>query len=83
MAWQKALERAQIEDFTWHDLRHTWATWHVQNGTELAVLFKLGGWRSYEMVLRYAHFAPDHLAHNAENIVRKKASLRVVNGGVE
>lgn len=38
-------------DFRWHDLRHTWASWHVQNGTSLQELMELGGWASFEMVL--------------------------------
>jgi len=42
-AWRKALVRAGIEDFRWHDLRHTWASWHVQQGTPLHVLQELGG----------------------------------------
>lgn len=67
-AWKKALERAQIQDFRWHDLRHTWASWHVQNGTTLEKLQQLGGWGSYEMVLRYAHLAPEQLADAANNI---------------
>jgi hypothetical protein len=54
-------------EFDWHSLRHTWASWHVQNGTPLAVLMQLGGWASYAMVLRYAHLAPSHLAAYAEN----------------
>jgi hypothetical protein len=29
---------------------------------------ELGGWSNYEMVLRYAHLAPDHLAHHAEMV---------------
>src|SRR5699024_477461 len=48
-------------------LRHTWASWHVQNGTPLAVLQELGGWRDLKMVLRYAHLAPGHLAPYAAN----------------
>lgn len=56
-AWLSALERAGISDFRWHDLRHTWASWRMQNGTPLEVLMQLGGWNSYEMVLRYAHLS--------------------------
>ncbi|GJI96184.1 integrase [Duganella caerulea] len=61
-AWKKALKRAGIDDFRWHDLRHTWASWHVQNGTPLNVLQELGGWESPQMVRRYAHFSAQHLA---------------------
>jgi len=53
--------------FRWHDLRHTWASWHVMNGTPLEVLQKLGGWKTVQMVLRYAHLAPEHLASFANN----------------
>lgn len=67
-AWEKALARAGITHFRWHDLRHTWASWHVQNGTSLAELQQLGGWSSYAMVLRYAHLAPETLASAANNI---------------
>ena len=59
-AWYKAMARASIENFRWHDLRHTWASWYVQRGGSLHDLMKLGGWKSYEMVLRYAHFEPQH-----------------------
>ncbi len=45
-AWYEALERAEIHDFRWHDLRHTWASWHVQNGTPLFALQELGGWKA-------------------------------------
>lgn len=51
-AFKKALGRAGIRDFRWHDLRHTWASWHVQAGTPLHVLQELGGWSSYQMVQR-------------------------------
>ncbi|MBE2293854.1 MAG: site-specific integrase [Phycisphaerales bacterium] len=67
-AWRKALERAGIENFRWHDLRHTWASWHVQAGTPLHVLQELGGWETPAMVRRYAHLAPEHLAEHAARI---------------
>lgn len=57
--------------FTWHGFRHTWATWHVQNGTPLDVLQKLGAWKSYQMVLIYAHHSPGHLAGFADNAKEK------------
>lgn len=37
-AWSKALKRADINNFRWHDLRYTWANRHIQNGTPLHVL---------------------------------------------
>jgi len=64
--WHKALKRVGIENFRWHDLRHTWASWHVQNGTPLNVVQEMGAWESESMVRRYAHLAPAQLAQHAE-----------------
>ncbi len=61
-AWYKALKRAGIESFRWHNWRHTWASWHVQNGTPLHVLQELGGWETPGMVRRYANLGADHPA---------------------
>jgi integrase len=76
-AWRQALKRVGIEDFRWHDLRHTWASWHVQAGTPLPVLQELGGWQVLEMVLKYAHLASDHLAP----YVDRMSGLRLVKDG--
>jgi len=76
-AWYAALKRAGIADFRWHDLRHTWASWHVQNGTPLFALQELGGWASTEMVRRYAHLAADHLAPYAERLSALRAVEKV------
>ena len=65
---------AGIQDFRWHDLRHTWANWHVQNGTPLFALEEIGGWERPEMMRRYAHLSADHLMPYADRL----CALRVV-----
>jgi integrase len=67
-AWSKALKKAEIENFRWHDLRHTWASWHVQQGTPIFALQELGGWTTAAMVRRYAHMAAEHLAPFADRL---------------
>lgn len=73
-AWRLALQRAGIESFRWHDLRHTWASWHVQAGTPLHVLQELGGWECVEMVRKYAHLSTAHLTDYVDRV----SSLRLV-----
>ncbi|HEY8069705.1 MAG TPA: tyrosine-type recombinase/integrase, partial [Burkholderiales bacterium] len=76
-AWKGALARVGIKEFRWHDLRHTWASWHVQAGTPLHVLQELGSWESVEMVRRYAHLSADHLASYVDRV----SGLRLVDAG--
>lgn len=65
-AWRNALKRAGIDNFRWHDLRHTWASWLAQQGAPMNVLQELGGWESEEMVRRYAHLSKPQLLQHAE-----------------
>lgn len=65
-AWQAALKRAGIENFRWHDIRHTWASWLAQKGIPLSDIQEMGGWETPSMVQRYAHLLPAHLAHRAK-----------------
>jgi integrase len=67
-AWRLAKKRAGIENFRFHDLRHTWASWLIQSGVPLSILQEMGGWESIEMVRRYAHLAPDHLTEHSRQI---------------
>lgn len=54
--------------FTWHGLRHTWATWQAQNGTPLEMIKALGGWSDSRMVERYAHHVPGLKANYVGNL---------------
>ena len=67
-AWHTALRKAEISDFRFHDLRHTWASWHRQAGTSCDELKDLGGWKTRSMVDRYAKFATENLAAAAARI---------------
>jgi integrase len=60
-AWRNALLRAEIHDVRWHDLRHTFATWHREACTPTHELQRLGGWKTQPMVERYAPVAPEVL----------------------
>lgn len=67
-SWYSACRRAGIENFHWHDLRHTWASWHIASGTRTRELQDMGGWSSAAMVERYAHLEVDHMVKAAGNI---------------
>jgi integrase len=76
-AWRKACIRAGFPTLRFHDLRHTWASWHVQSGTPLAVLQELGGWASLTMVQRYAHLGQTHVSAWAGNIGGGTSAVQV------
>jgi len=72
-AWKRGLRLSGITNFRVHDLRHTWASWHVMNGTSLSVLKELGGWKTLSMVTRYTHISKSHIHEQAENICKELA----------
>lgn len=63
-AWYAGLQRLGLGGVRFHDLRHTWASWHMGEGTDALVLQKLGGWKTAQMVSRYAHLS-DQAAQSA------------------
>lgn len=69
-AYAKALKKAGIEDFTFHDLRHTFATRLVQAGVDLYRVQRLLGHKSIIMTMRYSHHYPESLRSSIEVLDR-------------
>jgi len=67
-AWLKLLERAEIEGFRWHDMRHDFASRLVMAGVPLNTVRDLLGHADIKMTLRYAHLAPGTKAAAVELI---------------
>ncbi len=65
--WKKALKESGLNDgindsrqkVVFHSLRHTFASWLVQDGIPLALISQLLGHSSINVTMRYAHLAPD------------------------
>jgi len=64
--FKDAVGRAKIENFHFHDLRHTFASRLVMAGVDLRTIQALMGHKSINMTLRYAHLAPEHLKKAVE-----------------
>ncbi len=59
-AFERAVAQAGIADFTFHDLRHTFASRLVMAGVDLPTVKELMGHKDITMTLRYAHLSSDH-----------------------
>jgi integrase len=59
-AFNSAVERAKIQDFRFHDLRHTAASWMVMSGVDLLTVAEILGHKDTRMTERYSHLSPAH-----------------------
>ncbi|WP_242523257.1 site-specific integrase [Thiocystis minor] len=58
--WETALKRAEVDNFRWHDLRHTAASYLAMGGATLPELAAFLGHKTLAMVQRYTHLSEDH-----------------------
>lgn len=69
--FEGALKRANIDDFRWHDLRHSCASYLAMNGASLAEIAEVLGHKTLQMVKRYAHLSHAHTAKVVESMNTK------------
>ena len=78
-AFHTALEDAGIENFTWHDFRHDYASRLGMAGVSLRAVAELLGHNGLRMVMRYAHLSPGYLSEE----VKKLDTFRLVDRSTE
>ena len=61
-AWGAALKEAQIDNFRWHDLRHSAASYLAMNGASMNEIAEVLGHKTLQMVKRYSHLSDSHVA---------------------
>jgi integrase len=66
--WYAAMKAAEIENFRFHDLRHTAASYLAMNGATLAEIADILGHKTLQMVKRYAHLSEPHTASVVERM---------------
>ena len=66
--WLTALKTAGIENFRWHDLRHTTASYLAMNGASLAEIAEVLGHKTLAMAQRYSHLSDGHVAGVLERL---------------
>ncbi|MGC8580008.1 MAG: tyrosine-type recombinase/integrase [bacterium] len=74
-AFHRVCKKAGIQDFRFHDLRHTFASWLVQGGVDLYRVQRLLGHKTGEMTRRYAHLAPDNLRDGVTILDKKPEAI--------
>lgn len=70
-AWETALRNAKVEDFRFHDLRHTAASYLAMSGASLREIQQVLGHRTPQMTARYAHLTNGHLREVGERMSAK------------
>lgn len=69
--WAQVVKKAQIENFVFHDLRHSCASYLAMGGATTLEIAEVLGHKTLDMVKRYAHLAENHTAKVVEKMNEK------------
>lgn len=75
-SWYPALERAKVENFRFHDLRHSFCSRLAMAGVDLLTIKELAGHKTLAMTLRYAHLSPSHQRQAVERLISESTSTK-------
>lgn len=81
--FRAAVKRAGIEDFRFHDLRHTAATWLREAGADLLILKEFLGHKTLAMVQRYTHVSSGDVLKAAEALCAASKPVEAVQDAGE
>lgn len=76
--FERAVKKAGLQPFRFHDLRHTFASRLAMQGENDRTIMALGGWKSPAMLSRYAHLSPAHLGNAVERLTKPQTGSESV-----
>jgi integrase len=79
--WYPALKQAELQDFHFHDLRHTFCSRLAMAGVDLLTIKELVGHKTLTMTLRYSHLSPSHQRQAVERLIPGGTDTRTDTGG--
>jgi integrase len=82
-AFENAVDVAKVGELTFHDLRHSFASWFVMRGGSLQALREILGHRDIKLTLRYAHLAPGHLRSEIDKTAAPVSTISAHSATIE
>ena len=82
-AFENAVDVAKVGELTFHDLRHSFASWFVMRGGSLQALREILGHRDIKLTLRYAHLAPGHLRAEIDKTAAPISTISTQSATIE